>query len=32
MGDPAVPEKINQAGEKIKRGIVFAPSLYTTID
>ncbi|KAK9500520.1 hypothetical protein O3M35_001769 [Rhynocoris fuscipes] len=32
MGDPSVPEKINQAGEKIKRGIVFAPSLYTTID
>lgn len=31
MGDPGVPTKLQAAGQRIKRGIVFAPSLYTTM-
>uniref|UniRef100_A0A0A9WLI5 Helicase SKI2W n=1 Tax=Lygus hesperus TaxID=30085 RepID=A0A0A9WLI5_LYGHE len=31
MGDPAVPEKIQASIKTIKRGIVFSPSLYTTL-
>ena len=31
MGDPGVPTKLQAAGQHIKRGIVFAPSLYTTM-
>lgn len=31
MGDPGVPSKLQAAGTSIKRGIVFAPSLYTTM-
>ncbi|KAF6198591.1 hypothetical protein GE061_008339 [Apolygus lucorum] len=31
MGDPAVPEKIQASIKSIKRGIVFSPSLYTTL-
>ncbi|BET02656.1 Antiviral helicase SKI2 [Nesidiocoris tenuis] len=31
MGDPAVPEKIQASIKAIRRGIVFAPSLYTTL-
>lgn len=30
MGDPNVPARLQAAGQAIKRGIVFAPSLYTT--
>jgi hypothetical protein len=32
MGDPTVPSLVHDAQQAIKRGIVFAPSIYTTLD